>query len=1474
MAKQHLSAIKKCEKLVNQGKWQQAQQEIGRLLSRQPKLLAAWHLAIDAAIGAHDYAGAEDYARQALEHFESEVNLHVRMAQILRQNGYTAVARQHAERAIDLDTSSSHAHLALANILLDLGEFTLGLEHALQAEKLDPKNHKAVATQAQFHRFMGDFAALENCYLRLHEQQPNDPVILNNLGNVYKDVGRFEEAEQCYRKALELNPRNSRILSNLIISVHYNPDYSAEQIAELAKEWQRRFAPKHPPARRSRSISDSSKRLRLGLVSDGLANHPVGNMITSVLQELDPRQFDLRAYSSAKREDHISYEIKQLTSDWQRIEHLSDDALEAKIRADEIDILFDLSGHNNGNRLEVIARQPAPLIVKWVGGLIGTTGVEAIDYLLSDTIETPEGVDDYYTETLIRMPDDYICYRMPPYAPPVGPSPVERNGYITFGCLNNPAKINPILLRKWAGIMHQLPNSRLFLKGKQYASESFCERIYQIMEEADIPRSRVILEGPAKHQEFMGAYDKIDIALDSWPYSGGLTTCEAMIMGVPVITMPGPTFAGRHSATHVTNAGFPEWVAEDWEDYERKVVALAKDANHLAELRKTLRETVLNSPLCDAKRFAKFFTIAMRAIWQRHCSGKPPAPLRFNAEGQAYFEGEEGPVVLEQAPVEQAATPSPAAPQPSPSTTGEEFKWELEGRIVTVDHGCNLLKREELNSLLHTKAFAIVVFDPRGEVKNPELYSAEDAVQIIAHNALGDGQPTELHATLDPALTGTLKPCAPEALPEELRKGAQLLAKVPINTHALDNIEGLSHLDWLLLDDLSDAATILKHGSKLLSNALLIDVRIPFQPTHEGQPTLDSLNRWAIRHGFRFYCLARESYRSHLPEREDISSPQGSELVSAHALYIPHEDRLAVLSNKEKRKLAFILSAVYRIKDLAFRVLASTDEVLAESYLHAERIVKTFDSDTDLEMTEGNGPEPARIRDIRGLMAYLENAPLRCIAANHKLPGHLVVSLTSYSARFGNLHLTLRSLLLQKTHPDVLVLWIAEEEKDKLPAEVLDLQKLGLTIRFCEDIRSYKKIIPTLRTYPQSFIVTADDDLFYENDWLEALVNAWDGDYKTVVAHRAHKITLNDKGHPAPYKNWKWQVQPGEPVDGLIFPTSGAGVLYPPGVFHRDVTRSDIFLDLCPTADDVWLYWMSQLNGASAMRSAYLFRLIAWPDSQQNSLWIKNIHRGRNDEALTRVIKAYGPVWKLRNDSSANIAFVHRGQNVLFHLPNRNDHIQRVIASTRSFYELQMLEDIRSRLGAVDAVFDIGANIGNHTVFFSMFLDAKRIYSFEPHPETFRVLEKNVRTNLLEGRVICYNLGLSDKSGQAEISYYDEANTGMAKLRASTSGEIGLRRADDIAQDQQAVVGLMKIDVEGMELNVLKGSERILINDRPLLYIEASTDSELSQITNFLSDFGYIRTLRFNATPTYLFVHPLTSRRKLPGSQMVDMEDS
>lgn len=259
-----------------------------------------------------------------------------------------------------------------------------------------------------------------------------------------------------------------------------------------------------------------------------------------------------------------------------------------------------------------------------------------------------------------------------------------------------------------------------------------------------------------------------------------------------------------------------------------------------------------------------------------------------------------------------------------------------------------------------------------------------------------------------------------------------------------------------------------------------------------------------------------------------------------------------------------------------------------------------------------------------GLYAWARYRPLPRKRMAHSLPAPLIVSLTSFPPRFGTLAATLKGLLAQSVAPDKLILWVAHEDSSKLPRNVRALQKSGLTLCATDDLGSYKKIIPALDLFPNAFIATADDDMYYEPSWLECLVAGYGGDLEEIVCRRAHKIILDENGRPLPYLQWELNTDCRK-RSNLIFPTSGGGVLYPPGCFHKDVFRRDIFTELAPNADDMWLYWMARLNNRSFRRVGTKLRLLTWPKSQRHSLWSKNkMPDGGNDDQIDQLASKYG----------------------------------------------------------------------------------------------------------------------------------------------------------------------------------------------------------------------------------------------------------
>ncbi|MCM2971601.1 tetratricopeptide repeat protein [Larsenimonas suaedae] len=566
------------------------------------------------------------------------------LARAYHELGNPQEAIKYIVKTIELAPEFSQGYFSAAEIFSESGDFEKAHKHILKAEELGYSNKSCRVLKAHIAVKLGNYSESIGIINELLETDPNNPYLLNDAANLYKDLGQLEAAEELYLKALNEKPDYHTAYFNYIIGKHYNPNETSENITKTIKNWSHHFSENAKPFSHKNRFDDKGK-IRIGLISSGFRLHPVGQMITSALEKTTD-ELELHGYSTNNSNDFLTKRIANRCRTWNLIGKLKPDQLADKIHSDKIDILIDLSGYGDGSRLTCLALKPAPIIVKWVGGLINTTGHPSIDYLISDNYETPADSDDQYTEKLIRMPDDYICYTPPTYAPPITSLPALTNRHVTFGCFNNPSKINGELLEQWATIMHSMPNSRLFLKSIQYSSKEYTQVIYNAMADLGITSDRIDIEGPSKHRELLNAYNRVDIALDTWPYSGGLTTCEAFMMGVPVVTLPGPTFAGRHSATHLINAGMPELVTSSWEEYRQRVIELASDITNLSLIRACLRQFLLQSPVCDAENFGNNFSKAMRAIWKRHCSGLKPEKLSFDNNGLPQFTTCDGDITI------------------------------------------------------------------------------------------------------------------------------------------------------------------------------------------------------------------------------------------------------------------------------------------------------------------------------------------------------------------------------------------------------------------------------------------------------------------------------------------------------------------------------------------------------------------------------------------------------------------------------------------------------------------------------------------------------------------------------------------------------------------------------------------------------------------------------------------------------------
>jgi len=365
------------------------------------------------------------------------------------------------------------------------------------------------------------------------------------------------------------------------------------------------------------------RRLRIGYVSGDLRFHPVGYFLDKVFAAHDASAVEIYCYANTVTSDAITDRLRAASHQWRVIAGLPDEAVVAQIRDDGIDILIDLAGHTDMNRLLMFALRPAPVQVSWLG-YFGTAGLGAIDYTLMDKASVPPGDERWFREAIARLPYGRFCYQPHAEAPEPAAPPVCRRGYVMFGSFNNIAKIGPDVVQLWARVLDAVPRSRLLLKWTSLGEARARHRLVEAFAAAGIAEDRLELRGKSPHREMLGEYGDMDLALDPFPFGGGITSCDALWMGVPVLTLPGDRPASRQTLGFLQSLGLDDLVAASPDDYVAKAAQWAGDADRLAELRRTLRPRMAAAPLCDGPLFTRALEAALREMWRRCCGGEAP----------------------------------------------------------------------------------------------------------------------------------------------------------------------------------------------------------------------------------------------------------------------------------------------------------------------------------------------------------------------------------------------------------------------------------------------------------------------------------------------------------------------------------------------------------------------------------------------------------------------------------------------------------------------------------------------------------------------------------------------------------------------------------------------------------------------------------------------------------------------------------
>ncbi len=541
------------------------------------------------------------------------------IARLLAELGRIDDALPHARSWVELQPASSEAHARLGNLLRMAGDAQAAIAEYHRVLELGDQRLGTLNLSAGYFD-VGDFSKAISYGEKAVEFAPDMAESHFNCGTALSSFGRVAEAIPCFARAIAIKPGDAYLHHNLLFNNNYLPYPDTQQLHE-AKRYGALVAARATPYTKWQTGHEPEKTLRVGLVSNDFRNHPVGHFLHGALGALGALAgrtgLAFHAYANHRDSDAITQAIRANCHGWRDVRTLSDAELAAVIHGDAIDILLDLGGHTKGSRLDMFAWKPAPVQASWLG-YFATTGLDAMDYLIADRHTLPPEEDGAYVERIWRMPDTRLCFSDPGSDIPVGPLPLLTNGYPTFGCFNNLSKIHDGVVSLWARILHAIPDARLLLKNKPFADAHAAHYLAARFASHGIGAERLHFEGPSSRGDYLAAHNRIDIALDPFPYTGGTTTAEALWMGVPVLTLAGERFLARQSEGLLKNAGLASWVADNADDYVAKAIHFAGDPG-LDALRQRLRAQVLASPVFDAPRFAAHFAQALRGMWRQWC---------------------------------------------------------------------------------------------------------------------------------------------------------------------------------------------------------------------------------------------------------------------------------------------------------------------------------------------------------------------------------------------------------------------------------------------------------------------------------------------------------------------------------------------------------------------------------------------------------------------------------------------------------------------------------------------------------------------------------------------------------------------------------------------------------------------------------------------------------------------------------------
>lgn len=555
-----------------------------------------------------DLDAAAALYRRILEVEPGYADAHFLLGTIARGRGELPAAVDHFARAVAARPDEAAFHEALGQALLGTRAHADAASALRRAVELAPDRHEAWNDLGCAHRELHEGDAAMPCFERALALVPDFPQALYNGGGVLRDLGRIDEALAWLERARALAPDNPDVASSHVFTLNLSTRHDRAHVAQEHFAYGRRFG---GPAGAARGVRPPRMRLRVGYFSPDLRSHPVACFLEPVLRHHDRSRIEVCCFHLHPEEDAVSTRLRGLADRWVNGAALDDASLASAIRAAGVDVLVDLAGHTGWNRLPVLALKPAPVLATWLGYL-NTTGLPDVDYRITDPVSDPPGSEGAYTERLVRLPHMHSCYTPPPADTPVAPSPVVARGRPRFGSFNKSTKVNEPLLRAWGALLRAVPDAELLVVGLE---PSQAQAARAILAREGVADARVDIRGRTALEPLLELHARVDIALDTHPYSGTTTTLNSLWMGVPVVTLAGASAVSRSSASILTVLGLADWVAGSWDEYVRIAAAKAADPAALARLRAGLRPALQRSPLMDGPGFTRGLEQAYFDMW-------------------------------------------------------------------------------------------------------------------------------------------------------------------------------------------------------------------------------------------------------------------------------------------------------------------------------------------------------------------------------------------------------------------------------------------------------------------------------------------------------------------------------------------------------------------------------------------------------------------------------------------------------------------------------------------------------------------------------------------------------------------------------------------------------------------------------------------------------------------------------------------